>query len=326
MQGKELSEQATGAQSYAGIDVSKEWLDVCTLPKGDVYRARNTEAGIRSLKRWLAARSPACIVLEATGKWHRLAHRSLHASGLPVAIADPFRVRMFAKASGVLAKTDTLDARVLAQFAAVMAPPIRPPAPAALENLAELAAARDAAVAEQVSLKNQRSAATVAFLKRQLDRRIAALDKHIDALARECLNAIKADPGMTERFTILTSIPSIGPVVAVTLIASLGELGACSAKQIAMLAGLAPVADDSGQRNGARIIRGGRTRVRRALYIAAVSAARHNPDLSIIFRRLLALGKPTKLALVAVARKLAVLANTLIAQGRNWQQHPPKTA
>lgn len=326
MQGKELSEQATECQCYAGIDVSKEWLDACILPAGDTLRVANTAPGIAKLKRWLQRRRPAGLTLEATGKWHRLAQRSLHASGLPVAIVDPFRVRMFAKASGILAKTDRLDARVLAQFAAVMAPHARPPAPEAIEDLAELAAAREAAIAEQTALKNQRAAAKGAFLRAQLARRSAALAKSIGALERQCLQAIKTDHAMAARFAILISIPSIGPVVAITLIAGLRELGTCSAKQIGLLAGLAPIADDSGQRKGARVIWGGRPRVRRALYLAALSAARYNKDLSTLYMRLTGKGKPPKLALIAVARKLVVLANTLIAHGRLWTPSPPQHA
>jgi transposase len=266
------------------------------------------------------------VVVEATGKWHRLVQRSLHASAVAVAIVDPFRVRMFAKACGTLAKTDRLDARVLAQFAAVMAPAIRAPAPEVMQELAELVTARDSAVREETALKNQTSAATTAFLKRQLGRRLERIAKDIVALEREILRRIQNDPGLARRYAILTSIGGVGPVIAATLIACLCELGACSRKQIGMLAGLAPIADESGERQGVRVVWGGRARVRRALYLAAVTAARCNAGMKAFFQHLIASGKTRKLALIAVARKLVVLANTLIAENRTWEPHAPKHA
>jgi transposase len=326
MQGKEASEQETNRKSNAGIDVSKSWLDAHVLPSGESLRVANTHGGIRQLKRWLKRYDLALVVVEATGKWHRVVRRSLHASGVPVAVVDPFRVRMFAKACGVLAKTDRLDARVLANFAAVMVPAVRAPAPEVMEELAELVAARTSAVGEETALKNQLSAATHAFLKRQLGRRIDRIAKDIAALELEILRCIKADEGLARRYDILTSITGFGPVVATTLIACLAELGTCSRKQIGMLAGLAPVADESGEHQGIRVIGGGRPNVRRVLYLAAITAARFNADMKAFFNRLTATGKPAKLALVAVARKLIVLANTLISEDRKWQPHSPKHA
>jgi transposase len=268
----------------------------------------------------------ALVAVEATGKWHRHVQRSLAASAIPVAIVDPFRVRMFAKAQGIFAKTDRLDARVLASFAAVMTPSVRPPAPQALTELAELVAARISAVEAQTSLKNQRAAATVKFLQRQLDRRIERGDQDIAALDAAIEKRIKADDGLARRYAILTSIPSFGFVTAVVLITCLAELGSISAKQSGMLAGLAPIADQSGTRDGARVIFGGRPRVRRVLYLAALTAARFNADMRAFYNRLRAAGKPPKAALIAVARKLVVLANTLISHDRMWQPEPPKYA
>ena len=326
MQGKEASEQETKAKSSVGIDVSKTWLDIHVLPSGETLRVVNDPAGIRRLRRWLMRFDLAIVVVEATGKWHRAVRRSVHASGIPVAVVDPFRVRQFAKAQGTLAKTDRLDARVLAQFGAVMNPAIRPPAPEALEELAELVRARHSAVDAQTALKNQLSAAQGRFLIRQLDRRLAAIARHIAALEREIKRRIAADDALARRYAILTSIPSFGFVVAITLIVALAELGACSAKQISLLAGLAPIADDSGERRGTRVVWGGRPAVRRLLYLAALTAARCNADMRVVYRRLTADGKKPKLAIIAVARKLAVLANSLIAQDRTWQPQPPKHA
>jgi transposase len=323
MQGKEASEQETKAKFSVGIDVSKDRLDVHVLPSTERLAVANTSEGIRRLKRWLSRFDLGLVVIEATGKWHRPLWRSLHASAIPVAMIDPFRVRMFAKATGILAKTDRLDAAVLSRFAAIMTPSIRPPPAQVLEALAELVTGRDAAVAEQTALKNQLSAANVAVLRRQLVQRIARLANDIKTLEREILARIGADQSLARRYQILTSIPSIGPVVAATLIARLAELGSLTDKQITMLAGLAPIADQSGKHDGRRVVFGGRSHVRRMLYLAAVAAVRSNPQSAQLYRRLRAIGKPAKVALIAVARKLVVLANSLLANDRTWQPIAP---
>jgi transposase len=326
MQGKEVFEPESPPQSSVGIDVSKAWLDVHVLPGDDRLRIANNRQGLSQLKRWLKRFDVAVVVIEATGKWHRPVQRSLFASRLPVALTDPSRVRAFAKAQGILAKTDRVDARVLALFGLVMNPAVRPPAPQMLEDLAELVTARGSAVAEHTMLKNQLSAATTAFLSRQLKQRIAQLAKHIAALDAEIARLIMADPGLARRYAIVTSIPGIGPVVAAILIVGLAELGSVTAKQAAMLAGLAPVADESGERRGVRVIDGGRAAVRRALYLAAVTASRCNAELKAFYQGLTARGKPAKVAIIAAARKLAVLANTLITEDRLWQPTPPHHA
>jgi len=326
MQGKEASEQETRQKCTAGIDVSKARLDAHVVPQNQTLQVPNTLEGIGRLKRWLMQFKPELIAVEATSKWHRQLCRSLHASGLAIAITDPFRVRHFALAHGILDKTDKLDARVLALFAQVMAPSARPPAPEKLEELKEMVTARDSAVAEQTSLQNQFAAAQSAFLKRQLKRRIAFLAANIKAIERECLNRIHKDEAMAARFAILTSVPGIGTITAITLIAQLSELGTLTHKQIAKLAGLAPLADDSGDREGTRHIRGGRPIVRRMLYFAAITAVRHNFAMKAFYERLTTKNKSAKLVLVAVARKLLLLANTLLAENRSWQPAAPNHA
>ena len=325
MQGKEASEQET-RKCTAGIDVSKDWLDAHVLPTGASLRVANTSEGIRQLKRWLLRLKAELVAIEATGKWHRAVFRSLSASNIAVAVIDPFRVRMFAKAQGIAAKTDRLDAKVLAMYAAMMSPVCRPPAPELLETLQELVTARASAVGEKTALKNQLAAAIQPFLKNQLRKRIKQLEAHEEAIEKECLKWIKTVEGLKRRFDILTSIPGVGDVVAMTLIACLSELGSLSDKQAAALAGLAPVADDSGQRQGVRVIWGGRSAVRRALYLAALSAKTCNKDMKTFFQRLVDKGKVKKAAVVAVARKLVVLANLLIAEDRTWQKFAPKHA
>ena len=196
----------------------------------------------------------------------------------------------------------------------------------AIEDLKELVQARDSAVGEQTALQNQLASAATTFLRRQLKRRLGRIATDIAALAREILRQIKADEGLARRYAILVSIPGFGPIVAATLLAQLAELGECSDKQIAMLAGLAPVADDSGKRNGQRIIRSGRPAARRVLYLSALSATRCHAAMKDFYHRLTAAGKPPKLALVAVARKLLVLANALLSNDRVWQPLPPNHA
>jgi transposase len=326
MQGKEASEQETRQKCTAGVDVSKASLDAHVLPHNKSLRVPNTPAGIKQLKRWLMQFEPELITVEATSKWHRQLCRSLHASGLAIAITDPFRVRHFALANGILDKTDKLDARVLALFAQVMSPAARPPAPEKLEELKELVTARDSAVAEQTSLQNQFAAAQGGFLKRQLKRRIRFLADCLKEIECECRNRIDADDAMATRFAILTSIPGIGAITAITLIAQLSELGALTHKQIAKLAGLAPLADDSGNREGIRHIRGGRPIVRRMLYFAAITAVRHNLAMKTFYERLRPTKDSAKPVLVAVARKLLLLANTLVGENRPWQAIAPNHA
>jgi transposase len=198
--------------------------------------------------------------------------------------------------------------------------------PEALEAMQELVTARASAVDELVALKNQLAAAKDTFLRRQLERRIKQLDVHIAAIAQQCLKQIKADEALAGRFAILTSIPSFGDVVAMTLVACMPELGSLTDKQIAALGGLAPIADDSGQHQGTRVIWGGRSAVRRVLYLAALSARTYNADMKAFYRRLISTGKKPKCALIAVARKLLLLANLLIAQDRLWLPVAPQKA
>lgn len=324
MQGKVSSEQkpSTGPV-YAGIDVCKEWLDIHVHPLNRSLRLSNDKSGIRQLKRLLSRLSPACIVLEATGKFHRPAHRSLHADGMPVAIVDPYRARMFALACGYLAKNDRLDARLLALMGETLRPSASVPASPAFEELQEFVGARSAAVSELNMLANRIKATQAAGLRAALVRRAGSLQKHIDWLDAEIAGRIADDPDLCRKATILTSIPGVGPVTAHALIAGMHELGSCTGKQAAMLAGLAPIANDSGARSGARSIRAGRPAPRRALYMAALSACRHNPSLASFAKTLKDAGKPPKVVLVAVMRKLVVLANTLLTQNRLWSPKAP---
>jgi transposase len=326
MQGKDASEQEAKCKSSVGIDVCEGWLDVHILPANQAFRIPNTREGHRTLKRRLKRYDVGLVAIEATGKWHRQLHRSLHAGEYQVRVVNPLRARLFAEGMGVLAKTDRLDAQMLAVFAGSLEGSARPPTPEAIEDLKELVQGRVSAVEEQTSLTNQLKSAQTVFLRRQLERRLRQIAKIIAEIEAEFLKRVKADEVLARRYQILLSIPSFGPVVAMTLLARLPELGGCNDKQISTLTGLAPWPDDSGLREGPRHIRGGRDPVRHVLYLAALSATRCNRDMKAFFRRLIGAGKLTKVALIAVARKLVVLANTLIIEDRLWLPEPPKRA
>jgi len=323
MQGKEPPERDAMSPVYAGIDVCKDWLDVYVHPSGVRLRVRNDRAGLKRVKAELAGLPVVRVVMEATGKHHRAAQRTLHAAGLSVAVVNPLRARLFCQAAGLLAKTDAIDARGLALMGAALEPAQTAPEPEALSDLRELVNARSAATAERTALVNRRTAAVSAFLKAELKRRIAACQTHIKRLDAQIAARIAANPELARRKAIVLSIPGVGPVTAAIWLTGLSELGACSPKQIASLAGLAPIARDSGNSSGQRSIRGGRQPVRNAAYMAALSASRYNPDLAAFAQRLKAKGKRPKVVLVAVMRKLIILANTLVAQNRSWSPIAP---
>lgn len=323
MQGKVTLKDSAATQVYAGIDVCKKWLDAAIHPVGHSERFENTAKGFKKLMRWLSPYDVALVVMEATGKLHRCAHEALHAAGLKVAIVNPLRSRLFAEATGTLAKTDRIDAKLLALMAECLKPAAAAPMTKPMEDLQELVRARQGAVDEQTALLNQAGTSGSAFVKRELMRRRTAIAASIVRYGKEIRRLIKADPNLERRYELLLSIPGIGAVAATALVIGLGELGSCSAKQAAMLAGLAPVACDSGDSKGARHIRGGRGDVRRSLYMAAVSAITHNPALKAFYEHLIAAGKLAKVALTAVMRKLVVIANTLITQNRFWQIEAP---
>ena len=323
MQGKVSFEQDATSAVYVGVDVCKEWLDIHVLPQAESRRFGNDKAGIRQLKRMLSRLRPDRIVMEATGKFHRPAHRSLSGDGFAVAIIDPWRARQFAGCNGFLAKTDRIDARMLALLAAVLRPQPSGPASADIEALQELVNARAGAQGELTVVKNRCKAADTAFLRAELRRVMRALEQDVERLDREIERRITAQPDLCRKAEILTSVPGIGRITAAALIAGMDELGACSGKQAAMLAGLAPLADESGERRGRRSIRAGRPAPRRALYMAALSAQRYNPALAVFAKTLKAAGKPPKVILVAIMRKLVVLANALLAQNRLWTPTRP---
>lgn len=327
MQGKVLNE--TSARSipevYAGIDVCKARLDVNITSDTQTvaFAFDNDKAGTKALIKELSKHDVACVVMEATGKFHRHANRRLQEAGFKVSVVNPLRSRLFAQCMGKLAKTDAVDAHTLALFGRAARLQPTPLLPETFEKLTDIVRSRDGAVATRAALVNQLKAATLDIIKREIKKVIRAVTDAIKVLEAAAVEIVKADPMLSRRLQIFVSIPGVGIVTAAGLVANMPELGRSSAKQIAMLAGVAPIAWDSGDATGKRSIHGGRAHVRSATYMAALSATRFNPDLKRFYDRLVAAGKPKKLALVAVLRKLLVLANSLVAEDRLWSPNPP---
>ena len=317
MQGKMTSVGAAQAV-YAGIDVCKAWLDVYLHPIGQSFRVPNSKDGCRSLASKLSSAAAGLVVMEATGKLHRLAHRLLSEAGFAVAVVNPSRSRKLAEALGMLAKTDKIDARLLAFYGAALGPSPTPVPAKSLAELQELVLARQAAKAEETALKNRIGAAESRVLKGLLEAQLKAHARLLARLEAAIAALVAKNAGLKRRCEILASIKGVGPIAAVTLVACLPELGRVSGRQIAALAGVAPMACESGDMKGLSRIKGGRPHVRTALYMPGLTASRCNPDLKAFFCRLREAGKPPKLALTAVMRKLLVLANTLIREDRHW--------
>jgi len=323
IQGKTSSLQLATHQVYVGIDVSKSHLDVYIHPCGIARRVRNDKTGIAALVRVLRPHTPETVVVEATGRYHRLCHRHLHNAGFCVAVMNPYRTRRFSDVLGQLAKTDKIDARMLAQFGAMVQPVASSPPAPAVAILSELLTARRQTGTEKTALQNQLSEAESNLVKRQIRARLKMCERHQTVLAKEIRTTIQQHSELKFRFDILTSIPGIALITAATLIAELDELGAANASQIAALVGVAPMNCDSGVWRGQRRIRGGRQNVRNALYMAALTASRASPDMAQFYNRLRNNGKPFKVAITAVMRKLAIIANTLITENRKWSPiHP----
>lgn len=315
--------EQNGQPLYLGIDVSKRCLDVHAHPKGQRWQLSNDRAGLAQLIKALAGRQIGGIVFEATGKYHRPLHRALYDAGLPCAMINPRHARHYAKALGIEAKTDALDAHMLALFAMQVQPQSKPPTAENLNQLKELVAARRAAAQSRTAAQNRLGETSLPLLRQLARARIKQLEQQTCRIESAIHTLITSDPALDARYQIILSIPGMGPVNAFTCLAEMPELGSADAKQIAALAGLAPMARDSGLFKGKRCIRGGRKTVRNALYMAALAASKCNPDLKAFYQRLIQKGKPPKSALTAVMRKQIILANTLIAQNRKWTPKMP---
>jgi len=292
-----------------GIDVAKSHLDVAVPPSGEQWQVPNDEDGIQALLARLQPLEPRLIVLEASGGWELLAANSLAEAGLPVAVVNPRQVRDFAEAIGQLAKTDALDAQVLARFAQVIQPPPRPLPDAAQRALAALLTRRRQ-VLGMLTTERQRLGTARPPVRGRVQVHIRWLEQELAALDDELNGTIHGSPIWREQEALLRSVPGIGPV---TLLAELPELGQLDRKRIASLVGLAPLNRDSGTWRGKRIVWGGRGRVRSTLYMAALVASRHNPVIRAFYDHLLAAGKPKMVALTACMHKLLTILNAILA-------------
>ena len=316
--------------SNIGIDVSKASLDVAVHETGSQWSCRNELLALPELTEKLRALKPKRILLEASGGAEALLAAHLGAAGLPVIVINPRQVRDFAGAIGQRAKTDRIDALVLARFAAQVQPPLRPLKPVETELLEQLVGRRDHLVQMHISERLRLQQA-----ERQLHHRtivaglkdhLKYLEKRIEQVEREITKFIRSSPLWTETDKRHQSVPGVGPVTSRVLIAELPELGKLDHKEIASLCGLAPHARDSGKFHGKRTIRGGRARVRTALYMAALAATRHNPQIKLFYERLLKAGKEKKVALIACAHKLLITLNAMAKNNTAWQPLPTKSA
>lgn len=302
-------------QEVIGVDVSKDWIDCHRLSTGEKQRVSTAPA---MLRRFAAKASSALVVFEASGGYERPLAKALDTAGVAYARVNPHRAREFARASGRLAKTDKVDAAVLAEMGRALAPRPTPPAEPAGARLAALVARRDALVGMRQAEAQRRGQAQDPFLRRQIDAMLRMLARQIDRLEAEIAAHLEDQPALAAKAARLESVPGIGPVVATSLLARLPELGRLGRRAIASLAGLAPHACDSGTLRGRRRVWGGRAEVRRILYLAAFIASRYDPRLKAFRARLQAAGKPFKLAIIACARKLVTILNAMLRDGTDY--------
>lgn len=309
------------ARRSIGIDVSQATLDVAVFPTGEQWQVSNDDVGIGPLVERLTALAPDRIVLEATAGYELPLLAALGSAGMPVVAANPRQVRDFARATGRLAKTDALDAQVLAQFAAVVRPKVRPLPDAATRELSALLARRRQLVDMRTAESNRLTTA-IERLRPEIREHLRYLDKRIKELDRELHDRLRASPLWREQEDLLRSIPGVGPVLTVTLLADVPELGTLGHKQMAALIGVAPLNRDSGRWRGKRTIWGGRAYVRAVLYMATVAAIRHNPVLKALYDRLRQAGKLHQVAMTACMHKLVRICNAILSHRTAWRYQP----
>jgi transposase len=303
---------------HVGIDVSRDRLDVHVLPQGESFALARSAAGLDELVARLAPVGAVRIALEATGGFETVAAASLARAGLPVVVVNPAQVRHFAQALGQKAKTDPIDALMIARFIQATQPAIRPVADEQAQVLGDLVGRRRQIVA-MIAAERQRGHRASPRQLRSIRRLLKALQAELSEIEGEIDDQVKSSPLWCARQDLLASVPGIGSTLARTLLAELPELGQASPKQIAALAGLAPHVRQSGQWRGRSVISGGRACVRAALFMGALCATRHNPVLKVFYERLVAAGKPKKLAVIAVARKLLTILNAILRDNKPWQ-------
>jgi len=303
---------------YVGIDVAKDRLDVVLRPTGEYMELQNNDTAIRKLVQKLRKKNLDLVVLEATGGLEQPAAATLALAGMPVAIVNPRQVRDFAKATGRLAKTDRIDAAILAHFAEAVRPEPRPLADEQAKELSAIVLRRRQILAMITAESNRSSTATKA-VKRRIDSHLRWLRKELARVNAELAQEVRQSPIWREKDNLLQSVPGVGPVLSATLLAELPELGSLDRRSLAALVGVAPMNRDSGTLRRIRTTWGGRSEVRATLYMATVCATRHNPVIREFYERLVAAGKPKKVAITACMRKLLAILNAMIKSGTPWR-------
>lgn len=316
--------QTQAAEIYVGIDVSKSYVDVDAYPQARPQRFANDEAGRIGAVNHLHELQPMLIVVEATGGLEALLVGQIAAVGLRVAVINPRQGRDFAKAIGVLAKTDRVDAQMLARFAQAVKPQVRALKPEETVAL-ETVLTRRRQIVEMITAESNRLSSAAPRIAKQIRQHIAWLEKRLNEANHDLDGMIRKSPLWQHQAQLMTTAPGVGRVTASTLLAELPELGTLSRRQISALVGVCPYSRDSGKFRGRRTIWGGRATVRAALYMAAVVASRHNPVIIAFYQKLVAAGKPKKVALVACMRKLLVILNAMLKHDMPWQ-HQAQTA
>jgi transposase len=302
----------------AGIDVSKDRLDVHVHPAGDAFSVVRDGAGIEVLIERISGYGASVVAVEATGGFETVVAAGLAAARLPVVVVNPAQVRAFAKALGKQAKTDAIDAAVIARFAAATRPEVRPLPDEATQALADLVARRRQII-QMIVAERQREKRAAKRTRKSIARLLKALEAELSDVDQDIDDAVRGSPAWREKEDLLASVPGVGPVIARTMLADLPELGTLDRRQIAALAGLAPWTRQSGQWRGKSMIGGGRATVRTVLFLGAMAAARFNPTLKAFHQRLIAAGKPKRLAIIAVARKLLTILNAILRDRLPWQ-------
>lgn len=315
-------------ERFVGIDVSKGSLDVFADPPCDHLPRQSgyDDAALKALCDAVARLAATLVVMEASGGLEQRAACELAARGVPLAVVNPRQVRNFARASGELAKTDAIDARILCAFARAIRPAARPPKDADTRELADLLSRRRQLVDMRVQELQRQHTASSRTMKKSLAEHVAWLDKRIERLDGDIGQRLRESDVWRAKDDLLQSIPGVGPVLSRTMLGMCPELGALNRRQISKLIGLAPLANDSGKHRGRRRIWGGRADVRRVLYMATQSAIQHNPDIALFAQRLKTAGKLPKIVIVACMRKLLTIMNVMLKNAQPWQaRHPPGT-
>lgn len=304
---------------FVGVDVSRDRLDVHVLPSGEAFAVARDGEGLEQLVARLAGLSPQTIAVEATGGFETTTAAALAAAGLPVVIVNPAQVRHYARALGRLAKTDRIDAEIIARFAAAVRPEVRPLPDAEMRLLAEMVVRRRQIVTMIAAEKNRGRHVVIPRLARSIARLVLVLEQELTALDQDIDDTIRRSPAWRDRDDLLRSVPGIGPVIARTLIAEMPELGTLDRRAVASLAGLAPFTRQSSHWRGRSMIAAGRAPVRTALFMVALVAVRFNPTIRAFHQRLIAAGKPKMVAIIAAARKLLTILNAILRDRTPWQ-------